>query len=55
MTTRSSTPSALRILSPGKCYYPISQVKKLRHREAKEMAHDLTATGDLSKLSQDSN
>lgn len=36
MTTsnKSITPRALQILSPGKCYYPISQIKKLRHREA---------------------
>lgn len=58
MTTsniKSMTPSALWILSPGKCYYPISQVKKLRHSEATEMAHVLAATGELAKLSQDSN
>lgn len=29
----SIAPRALQIVSPGQCYYPISQIKNLRHRE----------------------
>ena len=52
-SNKSIAPRALQILSPGKGYYPISQIKKLRHREARKMAQGHTTTRKQAKLGQD--